>query len=219
MPCSIQQTTPRHERSICYDIRVLVFAREVFVCKCSTDVIRRDPSATGLAAKVEFIKGTVADIDRVDRKHHGDEDISQMRLRLERGDHWMIGEVDGAIVAYTWLHHRDRAAYPTLPGCEVRLRADTGYGYDAWTDPDLRGHGLRRVGFLEELNILRDWGMRWEASFFVKHQLDGASRSLGQVGIEIVPIWRVWLKADRTLGAEHLIDDDAAVPVFVENAG
>ena len=198
---------------------MLVFAREVFVCKCSTDVIRRDPSATGLAARVQFSKGTEADIDRVDRKHHGDEDISQMKQRLERGDHWMVGEVDGAIVAYTWLHHRDRAAYPSLPGCEVRLRSDTGYGYDAWTDPDLRGHGLRRVGFLEELNVLADWGLKWEASFFVKHQLEGASRSLGQVGIEVVPIWRVWLKSDRTLGAEHLIDDDAAVPVFVESAG
>ncbi len=198
---------------------MLVFAREVFVCKCSTDVPRTDPNATGLAARVRFIKGTEADIERVDRQYHGDEDIVQMRQRLERGDHWMIGEVDGAIVAYTWLHHLDRAAYPSLPGCEVRLRKDTGYGYDAWTPPDLRGHGLRRVGFLEELNILREMGMNWEASFFVKHQLDGATRSLGGAGIEIVPIWRVWLKPDRTLAAEQLIDDDAAVPAFLEPKG
>jgi len=198
---------------------VLVFAREVFVCKCSTDVVRSDPNATGLSARVRFIKGTEADIDRVDRKHHGDEDIAQMRQRLERGDHWMIGDVDDRMVAYTWLHHRDRAAYPSLPGCEVRLRADTGYGYDAWTDPDLRGHGLRRVGFLEELNILRDMGMNWEASFFVKHQLDGATRSLGSAGIEIVPIWRVYLQPDRTLAAERLLDDDAAVPAFLEPTG
>jgi len=198
---------------------VLVFAREVFVCKCSTDVVRRDPTATGLAARVTFIKGSEADIDRVDRKHHGDEDLIQMRERLKRDDHWMIGEADGAIVAYTWLHHRGTAAYPSLPGCEIRLRADTGYGYDAWTDPDLRGQGLRRVGFLEELNILRDWGMNWEASFFVKHQLEGATRSLGHAGIEILPLWRVWLKADRTLAAEQLVDDDAAVPAFLERAG
>lgn len=198
---------------------MLVFAREVFVCKCSTDVVRSDPNATGLSARVRFIKGTEADIDRVDRKHHGDEDIAQMRQRLERGDHWMIGDVDDRMVAYTWLHHRDRAAYPSLPGCEVRLRADTGYGYDAWTDPDLRGHGLRRVGFLEELNILRDMGMNWEASFFVKHQLDGATRSLGSAGIEIVPIWRVYLQPDRTLAAERLLDDDAAVPAFLEPTG
>lgn len=195
---------------------MLVFAREVFVCKCSTDVARKDPTATGLAARVRFIQGTEADIDRVDRKYHGDEDLSQMRIRLERGDHWMIGEADGAIVAYTWLHRRGSAAYPSLPGCEIKLRQDTGYGYDAWTSPDLRGHGLRRVGFLEELNILKDWGLNWEASFFVKHQLEGARRSLGQAGIEIIPIWRVWLKADRTLGAEPLIDDDAAVPAFLD---
>ncbi len=198
---------------------MLVFAREVFVCKCSTDVVRRDPNATGLSARVKFVKGTEADIDRVNRKHHGDEDIAQMRQRLERGDHWMIAEGDGAIVGYTWLHHRDSAAYPSLPGCEVRLRADCGYGYDAWTDPDLRGHGLRRVGFLEELNILKDWGMNWEASFFVKHQLEGATRSLGSAGIEIIPIYRVWLQADRTLAAEQLVDDDAAVPSFLEPAG
>jgi hypothetical protein len=198
---------------------VLVFAREVFVCKCSTDVPRTDPSATGLAARVRFIKGTEADLDRVSRKHHGDEDIAQMRQRLALGDHWMIGDADGEMVAYTWLHHRDRAVYPSLPGCEIRLRADTGYGYDAWTDPDLRGHGLRRVGFLEELHVLHDWGMRWEASFFVKHQLEGATRSLGQAGIEVIPIWRVWLQPDRKLAAEPLIDDDAAVPSFVENAG
>ena len=198
---------------------MLVFAREVFVCKCSTDVPRTDPSATGPAARVTFVKGTEADIDRVSRVHHGDEDLAQMRQRLERGDYWMIGQVDDAIVAYTWLHHRDRAAYPSLPGCEIRLRADTGYGYDAWTDPDLRGAGLRRVGFLEELGILRDWGMNWEASFFVKHQLEGATRSLGAAGIEVVALWRVWLQADRTLAAEQLVDDDAAVPAFLESAG
>lgn len=213
---AFEETTARLLHSICYDARVLVFAREVFVCKCSTHVPRTDPDATGLAARVRFIKGSEADIDRVDRNHHGEEDIAQMRERLARGDHWMIGEADGAIVAYTWLHHRDRAAYPSLPGCEVRLRSDVGYGYDAWTPPELRGQGLRRVGFLEELNILRDWGMNWEASFFVKHQLEGATRSLGGAGIEVVPIWRVFLKPDRTLGAEHLIDDDAAVPVFLE---
>ena len=198
---------------------MLVFAREVFVCKCPTDVPERDPEATGLAAQVRFNRGGEADLARIEQQHaedHGEEDIAQMRERLARGDHWMIGEADGAIVTYTWLHHRDRAAYPSLPGCEVRLRSDVGYGYDAWTPPELRGQGLRRVGFLEELNILRDWGMNWEASFFVKHQLEGATRSLGGAGIEVVPIWRVFLKPDRTLGAEHLVDDDAAVPVFVE---
>jgi hypothetical protein len=200
---------------------VLVFAREVFVCKCSTDVPRIDPEATGLAAEVRFVKGTEDDLARLDMRYHGDEDVRQMRERLARGEHWMLGEHDGAIVAYTWLHSRDRAAYPSLPGCEVRLSAATGYGYDAWTPPELRGKGLRRVGFLEELNILKDQGLAWEASFFVKHQLEGARRSLASVGIEIVPLWRVYLErkpqdGKRLLSAERLVDDDAATPVFVE---
>jgi hypothetical protein len=35
------------------------------------------------------------------------------------------------------------------------------------------------------------------------------------VGIPVVPLWRIWLQPDRTLAAERLIDDDAAVPTFV----
>jgi hypothetical protein len=195
---------------------MLVFSREVFVCKCPTEVPERDPEATGLAARVEFRRGSHADITMVDREHHGEEDLRQMEERLARGDYWMIGEVDGRMVSYTWLYRGERAAYPSLPGCEIRLRSDTGYGYDAWTPPDLRGHGLRRVGFLAELNILRrEWGLSWEASFFVKHQLEGATRSLGQVGIAVVPLWRIWLQPDRTLAAERLLDDDAAVPTFL----
>jgi hypothetical protein len=195
---------------------MLVFAREVFVCKCPTEVPETDPTAEGLAAQVRFRRGGEADFALLDPQHHGEEDVSHMRDRLARGDYWMIGDVDDRMVAYTWLSRGDRAAYPSLPGCEIRLRSDTGYGYDAWTPPDLRGHGLRRVGFLAELNILRrEWGLAWEASFFVKHQLDGATRSLGQVGIPFIPLYRVWLQADRTLAAEKLIDDDAAVPAFL----
>ena len=201
---------------------MLVFAREVFVCKCPTDVPEVDPEASGMAAEVRFRRGGEADLALIDAQHaehHGEEAVRQMRERLVRGDYWMIGEVEDRIVAYTWLYRGGAAAYPSLPGCEIRLRADTGYGYDAWTPPELRGHGLRRVGFLAELNILRrEWGLSWEASFFVKHQLEGATRSLGGVGIAVIPLWRIWLQPDRTLAAERLADEaeaDAAVPSFL----
>jgi hypothetical protein len=194
---------------------VFVFAREVFVCKCPTDVPRTDPSAGEMARRMRFRTGVAADRDRLDPAQHMAEELDQVAARLAAGEHWMIGEVDGAIVTYTWLHRRDRAVYPWLPGCEVALRADTGYGHDAWTAPELRGQGLRRVAFLEELNILKDWGLAWEASFFVKHQLDGATRSLGGAGIAVVPLWRVWLGAGRRLEAEPLHEDaGAATPVF-----
>lgn len=197
---------------------MLVFAREVFVCKCSTDVPRIDPEAGELASKMRFVKGTEADLARVDPDHHNAEHVAELRERLARGEHWMIGEVDGAIVTYTWLQASGRASYPSLPGCDVVLRKDCGYGYDAWTPPELRGKGLRRSAFLEELNILKDWGCAWEASFFVKHQLEGATKSLGSVGIEVVPLYRVFLQRDRTLGAEKLLDDDTAVPAFLIDA-
>jgi hypothetical protein len=131
----------------------------------------------------------------------------------------MVGLVGEKIVTYTWLHTRAVCDYPYLPGCSFKLAKDVGYGYDAWTPPDLRGGGLRRRAFLEELHILEKKGIAWEASYFVKHQLDGATRSLGKVGIEIVPLWRVTLQRDKSLAAEKLAKDDSSTePAFTPSA-
>ena len=195
---------------------MIVFAREVFVCKCTTDVQDDDPDASELSRQMRFVKGGEAEIARLDPDHHNAEHVADFRARLARGEHWMVGLAkDERIVTYTWLHHRPVCDYPYLPGCSFKLASDVGYGYDAWTPPDLRGGGLRRRAFLEELSILRRLGMRWEASYFVKHQLDGATRSLGSVGIVIVPLWRVTLQRDKTLGVEKLVpDDDSTSPAF-----
>jgi hypothetical protein len=198
-----------------YGARVLVFSREVFVCTCSTDVPPSDDEARGgLAGRLSFVRGSTADLARVDRAHHDEAHVTELRSRLARDEHWLIGELDGRIATYTWLHCRDRAAYPSLPGCEVVLRPDVGYGYDAWTPPELRGAGLRRRAFVEELRVLARLGKRWEASFFVKHQLDGAIRSLARVGVELVPLWRIYLRGDRRLGRERLTASDAATPAW-----
>lgn len=199
---------------------MLVFSREVFVCRCSTDVPRRDPEATGPAADVVWHRGTAADFVKLDPEHHSNEHVASFEQRLERGEYWLLGEIDGKMVSYTWLSRGPRAFYPSLPGCEIDLSSETGYGYDAWTPPELRGKGLRRVGFLEELNILREeWGLLWEASFFVRYQLEGATRSLGSVGIVIEPLWRVWLGKERKLEAECLVaGDKTAVPSFLDAA-
>src|SRR5262249_41815156 len=130
------------------------------------------------------------------------------------GEHWMVGEADGTIVTYTWLHERSRVEYPYLPGCAFDVAPDVGYGYDAWTPPELRKLGLRRKAFVEELHILERMGKKWQASYFLKHQLEGATRSLGLAGIEILPLWRVWLGQNRQLHVEKLRDDDSARPAF-----
>ncbi len=192
------------------------FDREVFVCKCSTQVPASDPDATGLAARIRWRRGGEVDLARLDPTHHDDDERDHMRARLAHGRYWLVGEVDDRIATFSWLHHDDRATYPLLPGCEIRLRGDTGYGYDAWTPPELRGHGLRRVAFLEELHTLRrTWGVAWEASVFVDRQLEGGTRSLARAGIAVIPLWRVSIEPDGPPRVERLHEDaDAASPVF-----
>jgi hypothetical protein len=189
---------------------VIVLAREVFVCKCATDVGRDDPEASPDVRRVEWVRGTEAHLALLQPQHHSPEHVEELRQRLGRGEHWVLGLLDGRVVSYTWLHTRRRIEYPYLPGCVFETAEDVGYGYDAWTPPELRGGGLRRRGFLEELNVLKEGGIKWEASFFVKHQLEGATRSLGKVGIHIVPLWRVRLERDRKLSFEDLAPGDGS---------
>jgi hypothetical protein len=195
---------------------VIVFAREVFVCKCSVNVPDKvDADAAELnelARRMSFVRGSEQELARVDPAYHDATHVAELRERLARGEWWMVGLVDGRIVTYTWLHTRSRVEYPYLPGCAFDVAPDVGYGYDAWTPPELRGGGLRRRAFLEELHILKSLGMRWESSFFVKHQLEGAQRSLAKTGIVIEPLWRVRLDAKRKLAVERLKDDLSTRP-------
>jgi hypothetical protein len=57
--------------------------------------------------------------------------------------------------------------------------------------------------------------MAWEASFFVKHQIEGAKRSLARVGIEIVPLWRARLVSRTETAYERLVPgDETAWPKY-----
>jgi hypothetical protein len=190
------------------------FNREVYICKCSTAVQEENPDDAQLA-RMRFIQGREFDLARLSPDYHTVETLGDMQRRLQRGEYWMVGEVDNEIVTYTWLIAGPQFTYDYLPGCTFKLREDTAYGYGAWTPNHLRGHGYRRRAFLEELRILRGWGKKWEASVFIKPQLEGAKRSLGLVGIEVIPLYRVTYTRKRTLMAEPLAPgDDSAVPLF-----
>jgi hypothetical protein len=186
---------------------MIVLAREVFVCKCSTDV----PAPGGDAGGVRFEEGGRVHYDALDRAHHDGAKLAEFDARLARGERWLVGFAGRRIATYTWLHGRDGCDYPYLPGCVFALPPDVGYGYDAWTAPDLRGGGLRRRAFVEELRWLRAMGKRWEASFFVAYQLDGARRSLATAGIDVQPLWRVSMGRDRRLALERIADDDGGI--------
>jgi hypothetical protein len=196
---------------------MIVFAREVFACVCSTDV-QEDLGASPdvQPSRIRFRLGIETDLRGLDGEHHEASHVGELRERLLRGERWLIGVDEDRVVTYTWLHTRRRVSYPYLPGCDFEVADGVGYGYDAWTLPDLRGGGLRRTAFVEELRILKSLGMGWEASFFVKHQLEGATRSLATVGIAVEPLWRVWLQRGRELGVERLADHDILRPSFLQ---
>lgn len=190
------------------------FNREVYICKCATSVSDDNPD-DAKSSQLHFVQGSEFDLARLSPEYHTVETLKEMRNRLQRGEYWMLGEVDHEIVTYTWLIRGPRFTYEYLPNCAFQLREDTAYGYGAWTPNHLRGHGYRRRAFLEELRILRSWDKKWEASVFIKQQLEGAKRSLALVGIEIIPLWRVNYTRQRTLIAEPLAGaDDSTVPLF-----
>ena len=196
---------------------MIVLGREVFVCKCATDVPADDPNSTEEVKRVVWLRGAEEHLALLPPLHHSKEHVEELRQRLARGEHWVLGlaptDAKGPahqVVSYTWLHNRRRIEYPYLPGCVFETEEGVGYGYDAWTPPELRGGGLRRRGFLEELRVLKQMGCSWEASFFVKHQLEGATRSLSKVGIHILPLWRVQLQRDRKLAFDNLAPGDTS---------
>jgi hypothetical protein len=180
------------------------FSREVFICKCATDVAATDDGA------LRFRDAGERDLSRLE----SGESLDDLRARLARGERWLVGEAGGEIVTYTWLITGARFEYTYLPGCAFQLRADTGYGYGAFTVEKWRGRGFRRRAFVAELRLLRALGKTWEAGVFIKPQLDGATRSLARVGIAVVPLWRVVYTRQRTLAAERLCDDDCVTPLF-----
>lgn len=190
------------------------FSREVFICKCSTSVDIHQMDDDPEVARMTFSQGREFDLARLSPQYHDVNHLQEMRDRLARGEYWMIGELDGEIVTYTWLFAREYFEYTYLPGCRFTLGDDSAYGYGAWTPNHLRGKGLRRRAFLEELDILRRWGKQWEASVFIKQQIEGANRSLAKVGIEIVPLWRVEYGRDKKLHAEPLTPDEKSIRPF-----
>ncbi len=186
---------------------MIVLAREVFLCKCSTDV---DDDLDGVDS-LRFVDGAEHHLRLLDPVHHGDDHLADFRSRLARGERWLLGLLGDRLATYTWMHTRSRCEYPYLPGCAFLLPEDFGYGYDAWTPPDLRGLGLRRRAFAEELRRLRALGKSSEASFFVAHQLEGARRSLAVAGIGIVPLWRVALGCSSRPVSERLTDESDGI--------
>lgn len=185
---------------------MIVFSREVYACQCGTNVPADDPQAGDVARRVVLSAGTEADLPDLDLEHHDADHVAELRSRLRAGEHWTVGRLDGQIIHYHWISTQRRCTYPSLPGCVFELDPRAAYGYDAWTHPSLRGHGVRRRAFVHELNRVRALGREQEAGFFAAYHLEGAIRSLARAGITLEPQWRISLQRDRTLLFEQVTE-------------
>jgi GNAT superfamily N-acetyltransferase len=193
---------------------MMAFSRVAYVCKCPTEGAAPGPPDQGEPECVRVRRGTIADVDRLPADASPPERAGRLRARLEAGEIFLVGEIAGRIGSCTWLRRGGGFALHHLPGRSFRLAEGVGYGHDAWTDPALRGRGIRRAVFAEELRVLARLGCAWEVSYFVAPQLEGGRRNLGRIGVPLVELWKVTARPDGTVALAELSRDGAATPCF-----
>ena len=82
---------------------MIVLAREVFVCKCATDVPREDPNATEEVNRVVWVRGSETHLAILPPEHHSKEHIDELRERLARGEDKKSVAATTAAFAHDWF--------------------------------------------------------------------------------------------------------------------
>src|SRR5688572_12940548 len=67
---------------------MIVFAREVYACRCGTDVPEEDPEASDVARRAVLSPGTAACLAELDPEHHDAAHLAELRARLDAGEDW-----------------------------------------------------------------------------------------------------------------------------------
>jgi hypothetical protein len=190
---------------------MMAFSRVAYVCKVPTRV----PADIDVSDDIVVRTGHRGDLARFPEELLSPGRREKLEARLEADEILVVGEVGGRIVSCTWLRRGGEFALHHLPEHRFRLGPGVGYGYDAWTDPTLRGRGIRRAVFAEELRILEFLGCSFEVSYFVDHQLDGGRRNLARIGVPLVPLWKMAIRPGGTVALEALSADAGTVtPCF-----
>ena len=190
---------------------MMAFSRVAYVCKCPTRVTA-DPE---VSRDVVVRTGHPGDLARLPAELLGPGRLPILQGRLGAGEILVLGEVSGRVASCTWLRRGGAFTLHHLPERAFHLASGVGYGYDAWTDPALRGRGIRRAVFAEELRTLERLGVAWEVSYFVNHQLDGGRRNLERIGVPLTPLWRVSVRPGGAVALDALAPgDDAVTPCF-----
>lgn len=189
---------------------MIVFSRELYVCRhspCGNFDAYAQPNQ-----QLSFRAGNAADIARLPDEWRTPARAREYHERLQAGDRWLIGEFDGRLATFVWVHCREQFDYPHLPGCSFTLRGDAVYGYDAFTLPEFRGRGFRRSCHRAELELAGSLGRPHEIGIVIAAHLQGAARSFAAAGALLQPLWRVTLRC-RTLVYEQLTDDPGVWPI------
>lgn len=191
---------------------MMAFSRVAYVCKVPTQV----PAGVRHETRGDILvrTGGEPDIDRLPAELLAAGGRERLQRRLADGELFVVGELDGRLVSSTWLRPGGVFSLHHLPGKTFRLAEGVGYGHDAWTDPAVRGLGLRRSVFAEELRILARLGLAWEVSYFVDHQLEGGRRTLARIGVPLTPLWKIRVRPDGSLALTALAEDSAVTPRF-----
>lgn len=121
------------------------------------DLLYRDISSIGdgepSRSSVEWHDARTVDTALIEASRPGYRTMSN--AYLEEGHHGIIGMIDGAVVAMTWMIHnpgprriRVKRYFPLDPG-HVFL-------HGSWTHPDARGRGIQSAGIVQRLNCAKD---------------------------------------------------------------
>ncbi len=105
----------------------------------------------------------------------------QFRDRLERGEICSIALRAGRIASYVWItphDHFDRWFRITIP-----TDRDSCVGYDAYTHPDFRGLGVRKLMHLDERRRAGVMGRRRLIFWLERGVYDRATRSWERMGL------------------------------------
>ena len=191
---------------------MMAFSRVAYVCKVPTQVIAQ--AGHDGSGSVLVRTGGEPDIDRLPAQMLSAGGRERLQRRLADGELFVVGELDGRLCSSTWLRPGGVFSLHHLPGKSFRLGEGVGYGHDAWTDPDVRGRGLRLAVFAEELRILARLGLGWEVSYFVDHQLEGGRRNLARIGVPVTALWKIRVRSDGSLALTALSEDSSVTPRF-----
>jgi GNAT superfamily N-acetyltransferase len=107
--------------------------------------------------------------------------LQQFRERFDRGETCAIALRDGRAASYVWItpsDHRDSWLKVTVP-----VDDDACVGYDAYTHPDFRGQGLRKLLHLDERRRVAEMGRKRLVFWLEKRVVDRATRSWETIGL------------------------------------